>query len=147
MTLPAEVDRVVTRYLALVDAAAPGVVEGLYLVGSVALDDFHPRASDVDFIAVPTARRTRLARCTMTGSSRSGPAAGRRSSGPRSRGTGSRSGGPAPLSSPCEQRPRRIAGGWARRWADGVATNRRPTLSKPTQRAITSLSSSRWPLR
>jgi hypothetical protein len=55
MTLPAEVDRVVTRYLALVDAAAPGVVEGLYLVGSVALDDFHPRSSDVDFIAVSSA--------------------------------------------------------------------------------------------
>lgn len=52
MTLPADVDRVVTRYLALADAAAPGVVEGLYLVGSVALDDFHPRSSDVDFIAV-----------------------------------------------------------------------------------------------
>jgi len=51
MTLPPEADRVVTRYLALVDAAAPGLVEGLYLVGSVALDDFHPRSSDVDFIA------------------------------------------------------------------------------------------------
>lgn len=55
MTLPAEVDRVVTRYLALVDAAVPGVVEGLYLVGSVALGDFHPRASDVDFIAASSA--------------------------------------------------------------------------------------------
>jgi hypothetical protein len=55
MTLPAEVDRVVTRYLALADAAAPGVVAGLYLVGSVALDDFHPRSSDVDFIAVSSA--------------------------------------------------------------------------------------------
>jgi hypothetical protein len=55
MTLPAEVDRVVTRYLALVDAAAPGLVEGLYLVGSVALGDFHPRSSDVDFIAVSSA--------------------------------------------------------------------------------------------
>jgi hypothetical protein len=55
MTLPAEVDRVVTRYLALVDAAAPGLVEGLYLVGSVALGDFHPRTSDVDFIAVSSA--------------------------------------------------------------------------------------------
>jgi hypothetical protein len=55
VTLPAHVDRVVTRYLALVDAAAPGLVEGLYLVGSVALDDFHHRASDVDFIAVSSA--------------------------------------------------------------------------------------------
>jgi hypothetical protein len=55
MTLPAEADRVVTRYLALADAAAPGVVEALYLVGSVALDDFHPRSSDVDFIAASSA--------------------------------------------------------------------------------------------
>jgi hypothetical protein len=53
--LPADVDRVVSRYLALVDAAAPGLVEGLYLVGSVALGDFHPRTSDVDFIAVSSA--------------------------------------------------------------------------------------------
>jgi hypothetical protein len=55
MTLPTEVDRVVARYLALADAAAPGLVEGLYLVGSVALGDFHPRTSDVDFIAVSSA--------------------------------------------------------------------------------------------
>jgi hypothetical protein len=52
MGLPGEVERVVTRYLALVDEAAPGLVEGLYLVGSVALDDFQSGASDVDFIAV-----------------------------------------------------------------------------------------------
>lgn len=39
-------------YLARVDAAAPGLVEGLYLVGSVALDDFRPGASDIDFVAV-----------------------------------------------------------------------------------------------
>jgi hypothetical protein len=55
VTLPADVDRVVTRYLGLVDAAAPGLVEGLYLVGSVALGDFQPRTSDVDFIAVSSA--------------------------------------------------------------------------------------------
>jgi hypothetical protein len=55
MTLPAEVDRVVTRYLALADAVAPGLVEGLYLVGSVALGDFHARSSDVDFIAASSA--------------------------------------------------------------------------------------------
>ena len=64
MTLPAEVERVVTRYLTLVDDAAPGVVDGLYLVGSVALDDFHVGASDVDFIAlvsVPVDERVRQA--------------------------------------------------------------------------------------
>jgi len=62
MTLPAEVDRVVTRYLALVDAAAPGVVEGLYLVGSVALGDFHLRTSDVDFIAASSAPVNEISR-------------------------------------------------------------------------------------
>ena len=62
--LPSEVDEVVTSYLRRVDAAAPGLVEGLYLTGSVALGDFHPGrgiarwgpsgadVSDVDFVAV-----------------------------------------------------------------------------------------------
>lgn len=39
-------------YLAFVDAEAPGLVEGLYLTGSVALDDFRPAHSDIDFVAV-----------------------------------------------------------------------------------------------
>jgi hypothetical protein len=43
---------VARRYLEVVDEALPGRVEGLYLVGSVALDDFRPGASDVDFLAV-----------------------------------------------------------------------------------------------
>jgi hypothetical protein len=43
---------VVGAYLDLVDAEAPGLVEGLYLVGSVALEDFRPKASDIDFIVV-----------------------------------------------------------------------------------------------
>lgn len=42
-------------YLELVDAEAPGLVVGLYLVGSVALGDFRPRGSDVDFVAVTAA--------------------------------------------------------------------------------------------
>ena len=50
--LPVEVVQVTTRYLTLVDAAAPGIVDGLYLVGSVALVDFCPNASDIDFIAI-----------------------------------------------------------------------------------------------
>ena len=41
-------------YLSLVDARLPGLVEGLYLVGSVALHDFQPRASDIDFVALTT---------------------------------------------------------------------------------------------
>ena len=49
------VQRVVQSYLAEVDEEVPGLVEGLYLTGSVALGDFRPHESDVDFVAV-TAR-------------------------------------------------------------------------------------------
>jgi hypothetical protein len=47
---------VVQTYLAAVDEEAPGLVEGLYLTGSVALGDFRPHESDVDFVAVTAAR-------------------------------------------------------------------------------------------
>ncbi len=43
---------VVHTYLGQVDAVAPGLVEGFYLVGSLALDDYRPGTSDVDFVAV-----------------------------------------------------------------------------------------------
>jgi hypothetical protein len=56
MGIPPPVRELVGTYLAAVDDAAPGLVAGLYLVGSVALDDFRPGASDVDFVAV-TANR------------------------------------------------------------------------------------------
>ena len=46
---PAEV---AATYLRLVDEEAPGLVEGLYLAGSVALGEFRPHVSDVDFLAV-----------------------------------------------------------------------------------------------
>jgi hypothetical protein len=39
-------------YLALADRHAPGLVEGLYLQGSVALGDYRPGVSDIDFVAV-----------------------------------------------------------------------------------------------
>src|SRR6266536_158076 len=44
--------RPVAEFLRLADARLPGVVQGLYLVGSIALDDFHTGVSDVDFLAV-----------------------------------------------------------------------------------------------
>jgi Aminoglycoside adenylyltransferase, C-terminal domain len=50
--LPPEVADVVARYLAVVDERLPGAIDGLYLSGSLALDDFHLRQSDVDFVAV-----------------------------------------------------------------------------------------------
>jgi hypothetical protein len=52
MSIPAIVTDTIQSYLALADAEAPGLVEGLYLEGSVALGDFRPRASDIDFVAV-----------------------------------------------------------------------------------------------
>ena len=63
--LPAEVGQSVELFLAAVDNLAPGLVSGFYLVGSVALGDFHPggagrgrlsTASDIDFIAVTDLR-------------------------------------------------------------------------------------------
>ena len=51
-SLPSRVRQVVDCYLESVDREAPGVVEGLYLVGSTALGEFRPRTSDIDFIAV-----------------------------------------------------------------------------------------------
>ena len=39
-------------YLEIIDSTAPGMVEGLYLVGSYALDDWHPDRSDIDIVAV-----------------------------------------------------------------------------------------------
>lgn len=42
----------VGEFLRLANAWLPGVVQGLYLVSSIALDDFHLGVSDVDFVAV-----------------------------------------------------------------------------------------------
>ena len=39
-------------YLTAVDSAAPGMIEGLYVVGSFALDDWHPGRSDIDIVAM-----------------------------------------------------------------------------------------------
>jgi hypothetical protein len=50
--LPADADDVVRAYLRFADEEAPGLIEGLYLVGSVALGEFRPHTSDVDFLAV-----------------------------------------------------------------------------------------------
>src|SRR5947209_11952097 len=50
--VPSEVRAVVERYLQQVDQVLPGRIEGLYLVGSVALDDYQPPHSDIDFVAL-----------------------------------------------------------------------------------------------
>jgi aminoglycoside adenylyltransferase-like protein/nucleotidyltransferase-like protein len=54
--LPDEVTEVTSRFLAAADERAPGLVEGLYLHGSLALTgEFFP-GSDIDFVAVLPAR-------------------------------------------------------------------------------------------
>jgi hypothetical protein len=51
MTLPERVATSTTRHLELVDAALPGLISRLFVVGSVALGDYHEGTSDIDFIA------------------------------------------------------------------------------------------------
>ncbi|MFB9357739.1 aminoglycoside adenylyltransferase domain-containing protein [Actinoplanes nipponensis] len=43
-------------YLDLADRHAPGLVQGLYLQGSIALGDYRPGVSDIDFVAVVSGR-------------------------------------------------------------------------------------------
>jgi hypothetical protein len=47
-----QVAEAVSAYLDVVDSAAPGLIEGLYIVGSYALDDWIPAHSDIDIVAV-----------------------------------------------------------------------------------------------
>ena len=61
------VDAVVADHLAAVDAAVPGLVEGLYLVGSVALDDYRPGTSDIDFLAVTADPLTNVQTTALAG--------------------------------------------------------------------------------
>jgi hypothetical protein len=57
--LPGEVSGAVREYLRVVDRAAPGLVQALYVTGSVALGDHQPSISDVDLVAVSSNRPTR----------------------------------------------------------------------------------------
>jgi hypothetical protein len=54
--LPPEVDRIVGRYLSLVDRLLPGRVGGAYVVGSTALGAYRPGRSDVDVVLVVDGR-------------------------------------------------------------------------------------------
>ncbi len=50
--IPTDVAESVERYVRMVDHTLRGRLEGLYLVGSIALGDFKPNGSDVDLVAV-----------------------------------------------------------------------------------------------
>lgn len=51
-SLPPDVRALLGVFLPRLDAAVPGTIEGLYLVGSLALGDYRPGRSDVDFVAI-----------------------------------------------------------------------------------------------
>jgi hypothetical protein len=56
VNLPGRAAELTDFFLSEVDTLAPGLVQGLYLVGSVALGDFQAHSSDVDFVAVSEER-------------------------------------------------------------------------------------------
>ena len=51
-SLPEPVCRILQAYLAQMDAHLPDILSGLYLVGSIALDGYDPKFSDIDYVAV-----------------------------------------------------------------------------------------------
>jgi hypothetical protein len=57
MALPQVVDDVVGSYLDEVDAQVRGLIEGLYLIGSVAMGDFRRGGPGRSAYATPAARR------------------------------------------------------------------------------------------
>lgn len=72
-----EVARICATYLEVADRYATGLVEGLYLHGSVALRDYRPGVSDIDFVAVtgwvPDAEAVRLIHAELRRSCRRRP--------------------------------------------------------------------------
>lgn len=51
-SVPDGVERVMTDYVADLAHTLPGAAAGIYLVGSAALDDYHPETSDLDLVTV-----------------------------------------------------------------------------------------------
>jgi hypothetical protein len=54
--IPQPVQQVLDEYVALVGQALPGLLDGLYLHGSLALGAFDQRLSDIDFISIASWR-------------------------------------------------------------------------------------------
>jgi hypothetical protein len=51
-TLPDGAAAAIDRYLGACDDAVPGLIVGLHVCGSLALDDYDPERSDIDVVAV-----------------------------------------------------------------------------------------------
>jgi hypothetical protein len=56
--IPQPVQLVLSEYIRQINDALPGLLEGLYLHGSLALRAFDPRLSDIDFISITSRRCT-----------------------------------------------------------------------------------------
>jgi hypothetical protein len=52
--LDQEVTELLERHLSGLDQARPGLIDGLYLIGSIALGDYRHGISDIDFLALAT---------------------------------------------------------------------------------------------
>src|SRR5215475_7363831 len=56
MRIPQDVASVTDAFLCSADKKAPGLIDGLYLHGSLGFGEYFPGASDVDFVAVLSER-------------------------------------------------------------------------------------------
>jgi len=50
--IPKAVQPTLERYISSVEQQLPGLIQGFYIVGSIALDGFNERFSDIDFVAL-----------------------------------------------------------------------------------------------
>lgn len=65
MSLDPRAAELMHAYLAAIDAASPGLVEGAHVVGSAVLDDFRPGVSDLNFVAVTATALSKEAATTV----------------------------------------------------------------------------------
>ena len=72
-SLPAAVVSKIDDYLGAVDEAVPGFVTGLYITGSIALDDYQPAISDIDAVAVCSGRPDAVQRGALAELHTAGP--------------------------------------------------------------------------
>jgi hypothetical protein len=57
-TIPQPAQQVLNEYIALVHAALPGLLNGIYVHGSLALNAYNPGLSDIDVISITSRRCT-----------------------------------------------------------------------------------------
>jgi len=50
--IPEPVRPILEKYISLVEQKSPGLIRAFYIVGSIALNGFNERFSDIDFVAV-----------------------------------------------------------------------------------------------